>query len=144
MTRDQQVEEFLSQIEAGRDAYRQGVSLITAGKFTEGIAALREAIRFSPEFPQAYAWLGYAYLEQALYEEPDVALHLWQEALRAAERAIRYEICPLNAWARAQYVIGLVHFKAYGDRDYALQKCNQIRAVNEKFARMLEERVLPT
>ncbi|MDD3581563.1 MAG: tetratricopeptide repeat protein [Desulfobacca sp.] len=141
MTNNDKIVQFLSNIDAGRDSYRQGVELVNAGEFEAGIAAFQEALQVSPNFPQAYAWLGYAYLEQALQTEADLDMQLAGQALYAAEQALQFDICPQNACALAHYVLAVVHLKVYGDRDYALKKYELIRQLNQKFANMLKNRL---
>ncbi|MFP3868557.1 MAG: tetratricopeptide repeat protein [Desulfobacteraceae bacterium] len=141
MTTKDKIAQFLSDIEAGREFFREGVSQVEAGNYAAGITALQEALRRSPNFPQAYAWLGYACLERALKAEPAWAAEFFDQALESAGQALDFELCPQNACALAHCVLGLVHLKAYNDRNYALKKYELVRQLNQKFARLLKDRI---
>ena len=127
-----------------KDWLNYGDQLWRLDKYSEAIAALHQAIKLKPDFPQAYYTQGWAlsshkkypealfYFEQAIKSNPDYfeawiaksemlqKLEKYPEALAAIDKAIEYNNNGVNLYSQRGWI--LYWLKRYSEAMQAFQK----------------------
>jgi tetratricopeptide (TPR) repeat protein len=74
------------------DSFDRGVALFNQGRFAEAVPHFEDATRSSPEFAQAYFYLGRAYVSQSMWR---AAIQPLRTAFRLSPRETQREILDL-------------------------------------------------